>query len=669
MATSIITINSLIDIFNNWADAKAPLINDFGFGPIWDFGTSRQMKYPCMWVDLETTSSVSVTNKSMVPQYSMIFMFLDKENIQDNVDNINGLRSNNVGHIMSDTFQLGQDFINDLVMTYNQQGIVIVNDVLASKVYDETTDKVYGWSFSITLRTPYINCAANILPTCKPVIIKNSNDAFNISVASGDTYILPDTPVIVKDQNDNILTSGNLPSVTGGIIGITTDCLDATANLKDEDGNDISSTDIPSGTSQNITAPNGTVVIKNTDNTTLYIQEVLSAGSVDKTINDSNITLNGNSFLDVAAEQTEDVILTDQNDIPIIPISVVGNTIKVDVPDTSIWWTRNPDWVALPTIVAGDNKFAGVAAVYENDDLNYYYLSGWTSLNWGDGTTDVALHQFIYSTISGPVLIDADGLNYKTVLVTANLTSGTLTFQQTFRSYNWLDILLDGTLLNSNFLLNYQSAHLKLERLQIRNIGSSYIALQYLRSLKVFTCDNFTASNDLGSPLRNSGNFRDNNGDPTDFNFSTSTTLQAGFVYSSITKVGTITALSATTASGLFLQSQLSGTLKIVSSSSLALINSLCEQSGVEHLEITDCSGVSNTDYFAPYGTLQSCILTGLTIGFNISNQKMSATALNDMFTSLGNASGTQTIIITGNVGAATCDTSIATSKGYTVTI
>ena len=39
------------------------------------------------------------------------------------------------------------------------------------------------------------------------------------------------------------------------------------------------------------------------------------------------------------------------------------------------------------------------------------------------------------------------------------------------------------------------------------------------------------------------------------------------------------------------------------------------------------------------------------------------------MFTSLGTASGSQTITITGNPGSATCNTFIATSKGYTVVI
>jgi len=47
----------------------------------------------------------------------------------------------------------------------------------------------------------------------------------------------------------------------------------------------------------------------------------------------------------------------------------------------------------------------------------------------------------------------------------------------------------------------------------------------------------------------------------------------------------------------------------------------------------------------------------------------MSATAIDALFTSLGTASGSQTINVRRNSGSATCTTSIATVKGYTVVI
>ena len=46
----------------------------------------------------------------------------------------------------------------------------------------------------------------------------------------------------------------------------------------------------------------------------------------------------------------------------------------------------------------------------------------------------------------------------------------------------------------------------------------------------------------------------------------------------------------------------------------------------------------------------------------------LDAAALNDLFTSLDTVTG-KTITVTGSVGASSCDTSIATSKGWTVVI
>jgi hypothetical protein len=65
-------------------------------------------------------------------------------------------------------------------------------------------------------------------------------------------------------------------------------------------------------------------------------------------------------------------------------------------------------------------------------------------------------------------------------------------------------------------------------------------------------------------------------------------------------------------------------------------------------------------------------VLTGLrfapastAVCFN--QQQMNATALNALYTSLGTASGAQTLTVTSNPGKAGSTTSIATAKGWTV--
>jgi len=83
-------------------------------------------------------------------------------------------------------------------------------------------------------------------------------------------------------------------------------------------------------------------------------------------------------------------------------------------------------------------------------------------------------------------------------------------------------------------------------------------------------------------------------------------------------------------------------------------------------------SNFNITNNLRPFGNcffLEELILPGCETGFTVSDSRMGATAINALFTSLGTANGSQTITVTGNPGAATCDTSIATNKGFTVVV
>lgn len=57
----------------------------------------------------------------------------------------------------------------------------------------------------------------------------------------------------------------------------------------------------------------------------------------------------------------------------------------------------------------------------------------------------------------------------------------------------------------------------------------------------------------------------------------------------------------------------------------------------------------------------------GTSPALNFGNQNLSESVLNQFFTDLPATNKTATINVAGNPGAATCDTSIATNKGYTV--
>ena len=65
--------------------------------------------------------------------------------------------------------------------------------------------------------------------------------------------------------------------------------------------------------------------------------------------------------------------------------------------------------------------------------------------------------------------------------------------------------------------------------------------------------------------------------------------------------------------------------------------------------------------------SLRKIVIPDITIGFILQRGAIQAEELNALFTSLGTASGAQTIDVRKNPGSATCNTSIATAKGYTV--
>jgi hypothetical protein len=70
---------------------------------------------------------------------------------------------------------------------------------------------------------------------------------------------------------------------------------------------------------------------------------------------------------------------------------------------------------------------------------------------------------------------------------------------------------------------------------------------------------------------------------------------------------------------------------------------------------------------FSGCDSLQSVVLTGMRFSFSVANAKLSADALNALYTGLASGVTGQTVTVTGNVGTATDDPTIATAKGWTV--
>jgi len=94
-------------------------------------------------------------------------------------------------------------------------------------------------------------------------------DTGSIPSGDSDSIVAPDETINVVDQNDVLQQTLTFPVYENQQIDISTYCEDATAVLKNTDGTTLSTTDIPSGTSDDITAPDATFSINSTQVATI----------------------------------------------------------------------------------------------------------------------------------------------------------------------------------------------------------------------------------------------------------------------------------------------------------------------------------------------------------------------------------------------------------------
>tara|TARA_R110002074_G_scaffold333560_1_gene503796 strand:- start:29 stop:520 length:492 start_codon:yes stop_codon:yes gene_type:complete len=159
--TQIITLNQLIKLFNDFSDDHFQL-NDFGYGDTSEIGTSRKMEFPYLWITHRTPSRINVTNKTAIPQFTLTVVVADQLSDIENVGDDNGSASNNEQEILSDMFQVLQDFVTYISTSLGVYGVQLTEDAVSVEpVHDETTDKVSGWIADFTINLRHSNC---ILP-------------------------------------------------------------------------------------------------------------------------------------------------------------------------------------------------------------------------------------------------------------------------------------------------------------------------------------------------------------------------------------------------------------------------------------------------------------------------------------------------------------------------
>ena len=272
-------------------------------------------------------------------------------------------------------------------------------------------------------------------------------------------------------------------------------------------------------------------------------------------------------------------------------------------------WERPADWLPVPVPSASDQRFVGLAAVFNNGANFITVRSGVAfKVDWGDGAgwvnyaaNTTAEKNLAWSDYSSGTLTSR---GYRQALVTVEAQSGNLTsldLQQRHSSVPravataWLDVavsLPSGTLTFGGPNV-YQS---NVERVTIVGVANTSFAAMFqfcysLQSVPLFNTTNGT-------------------------NFTN--------MFYGCYSLQTVPALNT-------------------------------------------AAGTNFTAMFQYCSSLQQSDITGTTYTISYASANLSAAALNNIYTKLGTAAGAQTITVTGNWGTATDNPSIATAKGWTV--
>jgi hypothetical protein len=373
-------------------------------------------------------------------------------------------------------------------------------------------------------------------------------------------------------------------------------------------------------------------------------------------------------------------------------------------------WVRPGGWVDIPSITSADTKFYGVYAVYENRKNNLYigFASGTfnCTINWGDGTSATTVSTvstpsktYQYSAITSPILVDAYGQNYKTVLVTITQNSGAVT-QFNFGSstsigtYNWLDILMSWSTARVQFL----KTHPILQRFIMysgsfssQNINSF---INYLVSIKVFQLPL-----NLGTPTQAANVFSQlGNCELGDITIGGVISTSGLFTTAKFRKVGNVSLSSSNNVTSLFTSctnlkevgncdfsgatnfsnvfSNCAELIKIGTITSTSVTNlttMFINCVALREITFTNLTNVTTMgNPFSNCFSLQKLRVPNLKVSITLTDSAIERADLVQVFTDLGTPVTTQIITVTRNPGSAdltAADILIATSKNWTVTL
>lgn len=377
-------------------------------------------------------------------------------------------------------------------------------------------------------------------------------------------------------------------------------------------------------------------------------------------------------------------------------------------PASSGGYVPPSDWLELPSITAGENKFAGVVAVWDVS-TNYITVdvtvdSGTWSVDWGDGNTQteiasgtVAEHNLTYDGAAG----DLTTRGYKTALVVVTTSGGNITGIDLTNRHSdasdsyispWLNIRLAGSSISTFNIAGSQTTIGALEQLDfvgsnsITNLGTFFNQCYAL--VKVVNLDTSSATSmtnhTIGSVIKEL---------PT-YDFSGATSLIAVFTGFSGDEINISDMSTLTSANQMFNGSRTVKVINITNGSTgsltsldsfarntnaLQYINGLgdtsivtdwdkfAQNSGLVEVDAYDMSGATTmTQWLDGAHSVRRIKAYGATITHSIANCLLGVTEMEEYANNLGDGTG-QTITTSGNPASGSWDTTIATDKNWTV--
>jgi hypothetical protein len=259
------------------------------------------------------------TTEGYVHSYPLLVVDVESANLERNFVGIDLLITvadkvlkghQNLNDTKSDTLQVIKHVVDTMNSPKWQSFSKVGVEGSAQWFMDSSIDEVSGWVVRVRLDIisqrnlcdmPMgdYNFDGTFISLCEPVKIFEDG-VFKESVEAGGSFYYV-TSGECEDATYELtidgapVESGTIPSGDTQQIPIDAyiggDCEDATAVLKDTDGNIISSTTIASGVSADITAPDGVVSVFDASANLLYTVNVLSDGLESQTIINSTVNV------------------------------------------------------------------------------------------------------------------------------------------------------------------------------------------------------------------------------------------------------------------------------------------------------------------------------------------------------------------------------------------